>query len=110
MKQARALQETSSGNVVFLDFDGKVFDAPALLTPVDIDRDFWTRTLKVALDELAALVAPRMVVMCEGQPATVDSPKAEFDASCCREHFPARSTLTLTSCRLAMRMPCGRTN
>jgi len=87
MKQAMDLQSVNPEQVVFLDFGGKDFDAPVQLTPVEVDRDFWASTLSVALGDLAALVAPGKVVLCEGQPATVGGTKAELDAACYRTIF-----------------------
>lgn len=93
MRRARDLQEANPGEVVFLDFDEKDFDQPQILEPHPVNRLFWERTLRVALYDLADLVAPRRVVICEGNPAGIGNPKkAEFDARCYRaifaEEFP----------------------
>lgn len=86
MSRARALQDANPGTVVFLDMFGKDFDEPVVLTPVTPSRDFWARTLDVALGDLATLVAPQQVVLCEGRPAD-GSAKSEFDAQCYRTIF-----------------------
>jgi len=93
MRRARDLQKANPGEVVFLDFDEKDFDQPQTLEPHPINRVFWERTLRVALDDLADLVAPRRVVICEGHPVGPVNPKnVEFDARCYRtifaEEFP----------------------
>ncbi len=90
MRRARDLQEANPGEVVFLDFDEKDFDQPQTLEPHPTNRVFWERTLRVALDDLADLVAPQRVVICEGNPAGIGNPKkAEFDARCYRTIFAA---------------------
>jgi predicted ATPase len=90
MRKAQEMKELEPDSVVFLDFQGHDFDEPVELRPVSVTRDFWTRTLEVALGDLAALVAPRRVVLCEGKPGSGDSRKAEFDARCYRIIFGDR--------------------
>lgn len=88
MREARDLQREDANSVVFLDFFDKDFDEPVVLTPATVDRQFWKKTLDVALGDVADLVAPRQVVLCEGRPASVqDRGKAEFDARCYRTIF-----------------------
>ncbi len=59
MRKARDLYEKHPGEVIFLDFEGHDFDGPVVLAPVAPTRGFWERVLRVALDDLADLVAPR---------------------------------------------------
>jgi predicted ATP-dependent endonuclease of OLD family len=88
MRRARDLQETNSNEVAFLDFEDKDFDQPQILEPCGVNRTFWERTLKVALDDLADLVAPQKVVICEGKPlGQTNSKNVEFDARCYRTVF-----------------------
>src|ERR1700687_411381 len=64
-------------SVAVLDFEKVVGDQPIVLSPVSVDRAFWRRSLHVALGDLANLVAPREMVLCEG------SAKGDgFDAAC----------------------------
>jgi hypothetical protein len=87
-RKARDLFDADSTAVAFLDFDGRDFDKPVTLQPVAVDRDFWLRSLGVALDDLATLVAPKQIVLCEGRPKAAElSAKAEFDARCYRTIF-----------------------
>jgi hypothetical protein len=88
MKQARDLKEADPDQVAFLDFSGRDFDAPVVMVPTTVDRAFWGRTLDVALADLADLVAPRQVVLCEGRPGS-QGRKGEFDARCYRAIFAA---------------------
>jgi len=90
MRRARDLSSQSPGSVVFLDFDGRDFDADQMLSPTNPDRPFWKRALQIALDDLADFVAPERVFLCEG--GRFNGGKREFDADCynCifQEEFP----------------------
>ncbi len=82
MSKARELYAKFPGEVAFLDFGDRNFDEPAIITPSRPTRQFWEKVLSVALDDLASLVAPREVVICEGNPAGVIPGKnAEHDAT-----------------------------
>ena len=68
-----------NGDVVFLDFSEQDFDQEVKISPRVPDRSFWQTTYQVALDDLADLIAPDRIVLCEG-----DKNKADrgFDAKC----------------------------
>ena len=68
MRRARDIEATNPGSVVFLDFGGRSFDETVAIEPTIPDRAFWSRSYEVALGDLAALVAPERVVICEGEP------------------------------------------
>jgi hypothetical protein len=88
MKAAWDLAQADPSKVAFLDLDGCNFDEPVVVEPVVADRAFWTRTLDVALGDLATLLAPSEVVLCEGRPPTNErDTTAEFDAACYRRIF-----------------------
>ena len=70
MRRARDIEREHPGSVAFLDFGDRDFDQPQVIDPVKPDRNFWARAYGVALDDLAALVAPERVVICEGEPIT----------------------------------------
>ena len=70
MRRARDIEAENPGSVVFLDFGDRNFDEPQVIEPTKPDRRFWKNTYEVALDDLAALVAPSRVVICEGHPQT----------------------------------------
>lgn len=80
MSEAVKMARENPGEVIFLDFEGHDFDAAVTLQPVEPDRQFWKRMLAVALDDMATLVAPATVVMCEGS-------GDGFDARCYRTIF-----------------------
>lgn len=88
MRKAWEMAQADPGSVCFLDLQGLDFDQHIVLSPVRPDRQFWARTLDVALGDLAGLVAPEQVVLCEGRPpkGSMDQ-KAAFDATCYRKIF-----------------------
>lgn len=88
MRKAWELAKEEPGTVVFLDMQGLDFDQAATVQPVRPSRAFWARTLEVALGDLAHLMAPERVVLCEGRvPGEKDTGNAEFDATCYRKIF-----------------------
>lgn len=89
MRRAWEMAQADPGDVEFLDFQGVDFDQSVHLTPTKPTREFWNRTLDVAMGDLAALVAPECVVLCEGRPnfAKGKAAKSEFDARCYRTIF-----------------------
>ena len=70
MRRARDIEKQNPQTVVFLDFGDRDFDVPQVIEPATPNRGFWHQAYEVALDDLAALVAPSRVVICEGEPAT----------------------------------------
>jgi predicted ATPase len=83
MRKARELAEAAPNTVAFLDFGEHDFDKVTVLEPSRPTRAFWQKQLSVAIDDLAHLVAPREVVICEGNPAgPVAGKNAEHDAIC----------------------------
>jgi len=68
MRRARDIENKKPGSVVFLDFEDRDFDQSQVIEPMIPNRVFWKRAYGVALGDLAALVAPNRVVICEGQP------------------------------------------
>ena len=70
MRRARDIEKKNPRTVAFLDFGGRDFDEPQVIEPTTPNRHFWHQAYEVALDDLAALVAPSIVVICEGEPTT----------------------------------------
>jgi predicted ATPase len=90
MRKALELHRADPGNVIFLDFEGHDFDHPVNLEPSQPNRAFWERILRVALDDLAELVAPKSIIVCEGNPTTPVGGKNEaHDARCYNAIFEA---------------------
>ena len=70
---------SDTGEVVFLDFGEKNFDQPVTIEPTQPDRQFWRKMHEVALEDMAALVAPDTIIICESQKG--------FDAKCYNRIF-----------------------
>ena len=59
MRRAQEIEAATPGTIAFLDLGDRDFDLPQTINPIKADRRFWERALRVALDDLASLVAPR---------------------------------------------------
>ena len=96
MRRSWELAQADPKDVQFLDFQDQDFDSTIVMTPTRADRTFWGRTLDVAMGDLAALVAPETVVLCEGRPVSArgKSTRSEFDARCYRVIFAAEYPTT----------------
>ena len=90
VRKAEELRLANPSHVVFLDFgfraDGQPrdFDQYEEIRPSIPDYSFWSRHYDIALDDLAKLVAPDQVVLCEG---TNEAGKDAFDAACYNKIF-----------------------
>jgi predicted ATPase len=82
MRRARDIEVANPGSVAFLDFYDIDFDHPQVLKPTPVNRRFWERVLNVALDDLATLVVPQRVVLCEGAPPGSPGKNTSHDAVC----------------------------
>lgn len=80
MRRAFELVQAHPGEVVFLDFDGHDFDQPVTLSPAVPSRALWLKAHEVALEDLALLIAPEIVYLCEGDPQAGSPSKKSFDA------------------------------
>ena len=88
MRAARELQVECPGTVTFLDFGDRNFDTVQVIEPTIPDRAFWRRMYQVALDDLASLVAPKRVVICEGEPKSAGKIRDyAHDARCYQSIF-----------------------
>ncbi len=84
VREAYRMLRERSGEVVFLDFSGIDFDGSVTITPSTPNRVFWENMYEVALDDLASLVAPQRIVICEG---SKDKHVKAFDARCYNQLF-----------------------
>lgn len=81
MRKAREMYDADPTLVAFIDFSGHDFDRAITLSPSKPTRAFWKGVMNVALDDLSALVAPKQVVICEGNPmGTVPGKNTDHDA------------------------------
>ncbi len=81
MRRAFEIARESPEQVVFLNFNDRDFDSPVIMQPEAMTRVLWQSLLQVALDDLAALVAPKRVFVCEGKPDAPTRSKQSFDAA-----------------------------
>lgn len=82
MRKALQLYEQYKDQIVFLDFTDGKFDESEVIKPTKPNRRFWEQTHAIALDDLAALVAPDQIVICEGSHGGEG-----FDAECYNRIF-----------------------
>jgi hypothetical protein len=88
MRKSWEMAQLHPGQVCFIDLQAVDFDHPVSIVPIQPTREFWVRTLDVALGDLATLVAPERLVLCEGRPQTEHNDRrAAFDATCYRRIF-----------------------
>ena len=57
-------------NVAILDFSGHDFDSPVTLTPTIPNQTFFRKMYDVLQEDLAGLIAPTHIVLCEGNEKT----------------------------------------
>ncbi len=94
LKKAEELYQANSEEVVFLDFSNHNFDEEVIITPTKPNRNFWKESLKVAIGDLATLIAPKSIIFCEGGRTELGAKKnKQFDAKCFNaifaEEFPS---------------------
>ena len=90
VRAAQEIRADGAEEVVFLDMgfspDGKKrnYDRRQTIEPSDPDHAFWKRHYSVALDDMAELVAPEQIVLCEG---STEGDDASLDAACYNKIF-----------------------
>ena len=93
VRKAQDLWRKDPDSVIFLDFDNKDFDKQVPLIPTIPNPNFWARTYEVALGDLAKLIAPKQIVLCES---------TEFDADCYNKifgvHYPDTRFVSIGNC------------
>lgn len=89
IRRAMDIHRSQPDDVVFLDLEGVEGDDGVVLAPSPVDRQFFVRTLETALDDLADLVGPKYLILCEGAPGTQDDSGANvaWDARILTEIF-----------------------
>ena len=91
VRTAQEIRAEHPEHVVFLDMgfrpDGEPrdYDEPQTIEPADPDHSFWSRHYAVALDDMAELLAPDRLVVCEG--STQDDDDPALDESCYNRIF-----------------------
>ncbi len=95
VRKAQDLWRKNPNSVVFLDFGGEDldFDDEATIAPTLPNPNFWARTYEIALGDLAKLIAPERIILCEG---------TNFDADCYnaifRIHYPDTRFVSIGNC------------
>jgi energy-coupling factor transporter ATP-binding protein EcfA2 len=78
LRAAQEMEAAAPGSVCIIDFDGVDPDVPRELSPATLGRVSWEKLLSIALDDLSARIAPKVVIVCEG--SIVGSRRKDFDA------------------------------
>ena len=95
VRKAQDLWREDPNSVVFLDFGDEElnFDDEATIAPASPNPNFWSRIYEIALGDLAELVEPNRIVLCES---------TEFDADCYNKifgiHYPDTRFVSIGSC------------
>ena len=90
VRAAQEIRAEHAEHVVFLDMgfdpDGHLrdYDHSQTIEPSDPEYEFWKRHYAVALDDMAELLAPDRIVLCEGSTKGDD---ASLDESCYNKIF-----------------------
>ena len=90
VRTAQEIRAKHPEHVVFLDMgfhptgEPRDYDKPQTIEPTVPEHDFWSRHYAVALDDMAELLAPDCIVLCEG--STQDDDPA-LDESCYNKIF-----------------------
>ncbi|MCY4005953.1 MAG: AAA family ATPase [Rhodobacteraceae bacterium] len=79
VRQAYRIYRERPKEVAFLDFSACDFDAPVTIEPSSPNRRFWASIYAITLDDLASLVAPQQIIICEGNK---EKNVRGFDAQC----------------------------
>ena len=87
VRKAQDLWQADPDAIVFLDFNNRNFDKEVTITPAKPNPNFWAQTYNVALGDLAKLVAPKRIILCEGK---FEWATEGFDAACYNKIFGSR--------------------
>ena len=98
VRAAQEIRAEHAEHVVFLDMgfgpdgESRDYDQPQTIEPADPDRRFWKRHYAVALDDMAELLAPDCIVLCEG---SMEGDDPSLDESCYNKIFANEFPQTL---------------
>lgn len=91
MRRAWDIATEHPDDVVFLDFSDCDLDQATVIRPTRPDRKSWNKVYEIALDDLASLVAPERVVICEGEPKKkISMTNHAHDARCYENIFKGK--------------------
>ena len=98
VRAAQEIRAKHAEHVVFLDMgfgpdgESRDYDQPQTIEPADPNLRFWKRHYAVALDDMAKLLAPNCVVLCEG---STEGDDPALDESCYNKIFANEFPQTL---------------
>ena len=98
VRAAQKIRAEHAEHVVFLDMgfgpdgESRDYDQPQTIEPADPDPRFWKRHYAVALDDMAELLAPDCIVLCEG---SMKGDDPALDESCYNKIFAKKFPRTL---------------
>ena len=79
LRAVQKIETATPGSTCIIDFEGADLDVACELYPVEADRVAWQKLLSIALDDLADLIAPQSIVICEG--SSKGRGRKDFDAA-----------------------------
>jgi predicted ATPase len=80
LAEARRQYREVPDSVAFIEMGGLDLGKPVSLAPIVPDRPFWKQQLVVSLGDMASLLAPAKVILCEGYPSASSRSKARWDS------------------------------
>ena len=93
LRAAQKLETKAPGSTCIIDFEGAALDETCELQPVTLDRLAWEKLLSITLDDLAGLVGPSRIIVCEG--STTGRRRRNFDAEIYNRVLGSRNTGTV---------------
>ena len=78
LRAAQRMEAETPGSTCVIDFTDADLDKPLELRPATLGRVSWEKMLSITLDDLAGLVAPKIIVVCEG--SSIGYRRKNFDA------------------------------
>jgi len=80
-RMASELYAKNPAEVAFLDFHDYDFDNPVMIKPIQPNRRYWKNMFATALDDLADLIVPANIILCEGKRLGDGGRKPSFDVT-----------------------------
>lgn len=68
LQEADDIEKENPGTVIFLDFDGRNYDAEQIICPAHIGKAVMDKFYELAFGDFAKLMLPKKIVFCEGNP------------------------------------------
>lgn len=87
VREAFRLYGENSENVAFLDFGEHDYDESVVIYPANVNRTLWKKLFAVVLEDLANMLTPSKIYICEGSKRGSGGKNVEFDATIYRIIF-----------------------